>query len=55
MKPEIDLHQVIDEISKKRGARWNKKAVEEGEWKAVPHLLEKKEIQEVCKEKINCD
>ena len=47
MKPEIDLHQVIDEIGKKQGARWTTKAREEGEWIPIQHRLEKKEIQEV--------
>lgn len=47
IKPEIDLHQVIDEITKKRGGRWDKKSMDTGEWKCIPRRLEKKEIQEV--------
>ena len=46
-KPEINLHQVMDEISKRRGARWDNNVKEEGEWNTVLVRLEKKEVQEV--------
>lgn len=47
-KPEINLHNLMDEVNKERGARWDNNARNEGEWKTVPVRLEKKEVQEVC-------
>ena len=47
-KPEINLHKVMEEISRGRGGRWDERAKEEGDWKEVPVRLEKNEIQEVC-------
>ena len=45
--PEINLHKVMAQISSGRGGRWNKKAVEEADWKDTPVKLEKKEIRDV--------
>ena len=44
-KPEINLHKVMEEISRGRGWRWD---VREKEWKEVQLCLKKNEIQEVC-------
>ena len=34
-KPEINLHNVMEEINSGRGGRWDERAKEKGEWKEV--------------------
>ena len=44
-KPEINLHKVMDEISKRRGVRWDNNVKEEGEWNTVLVRLEKRKFK----------